>query len=513
MGLVSWLFILPFVTALAVIMTPAGRSDLVRKIALAGTSLHLLLTGYIVYKFIQVATFSGEGVKEALITQLYLVEKITWFESLGIQYFVGLDGISLFMVVLTSIVIFTGILASWSVVERSKEFFALLLILVSGVFGVFVSFDLFMFFMFYEVAVLPMYLLIGIWGTGPKEYSAMKLTMMLMASSALILVGFLALYHGSGLETFDLIEISKVHFPIAFQNWVFPTIFIGFGVIGALYPFHTWSPDGHSSAPTAVSMLHAGVLMKLGGYGALRIGLYLLPEGAQNWALFFMGLTTINIIYGAFAAIKQKDLKFFTAYSSVSHCGFVLFGIVTLNMIGVKGAVIQMFSHGIMTALFFGLIGMVYGRTKTRIVTEMGGLAKVMPWLAVCFYVAGLASLGLPGLAGFIAESHVFLGGFIGNPWTDATTMRVLTVIATMSIVVTAVYVLRGLGQVFQGPLKEQFKTITDATLTEKISTGVLVATLAIVGLAPWFFIDLIEGAIYPLINRLSLNANTWMTF
>ncbi len=513
MGLVSWLFILPFATAIAVILTPAGLPKMVKKIALAGTSLHLALTAFVTYKFVQVAAFSGDAVKDALITHLYLVEKVPWFESLGIQYFVGLDGISLFMVILTSIVIFTGVLASWTVTERPKEFFALLLILVSGVFGVFVSFDLFLFFMFYEVAVLPMYLLIGIWGTGPKEYSAMKLTMMLMASSALILVGFLALYQGSGKETFDLIEISKVHFPLVFQNWVFPVIFIGFGVIGALYPFHTWSPDGHSSAPTAVSMLHAGVLMKLGGYGALRIGLYLLPEGAQNWALFFMGLTTINIIYGAFAAIKQKDLKFFTAYSSVSHCGFVLFGIVTLNMIGVKGAVIQMFSHGVMTALFFGLIGMVYGRTKTRIITEMGGLAKVMPWLAVCFYVAGLASLGLPGLAGFIAESHVFLGGFVGNQWADATTMRTLTAIATMSIVVTAVYVLRGLANVFQGPLKEQFKALTDATLTEKISTGILVVTLAIVGMAPWYFIDLIEGAVYPMINRLSLTANNWMVF
>ncbi|HSG99320.1 MAG TPA: NADH-quinone oxidoreductase subunit M, partial [candidate division Zixibacteria bacterium] len=443
-------------------------------------------------------------------TKLYLVERVPWFASLGIDYFVGLDGMSLFMVILTSIVIFTGVLASWTVTERGKEFFALLLILVTGVFGVFVSFDLFLFFVFYELAVLPMYLLIGIWGTGPKEYSAMKLTLMLMASSALILVGILALYHGSDLRTFDLIALSGVNFPPEFQSWVFPVIFIGFGVIGALYPFHTWSPDGHSSAPTAVSMLHAGVLMKLGGYGVLRVGLYLLPEGAKEWALFFMVLTTINIIYGAFAAIRQKDLKYFTAYSSVSHCGFVLFGVVALNMIGIKGAVLQMFSHGIMTGLFFGLIGMVYGRTKTRIIPEMGGLGSVMPWLAVCFYIGGLASLGLPGLSGFVAETHVFLGGFFGHEWADLTTVRILTVIATLSIVVTAVYVLRGLAQVFHGPLaKPEFKTITDATLPEKISAGFLVATLAIVGLAPWYFIDLIESAIFPLVNRLH-NSGGW---
>jgi NADH-quinone oxidoreductase subunit M len=306
------------------------------------------------------------------------------------------------------------------------------------------------------------------------------------------------------MKTFDMLALAHADFPLAFQQWVFPFIFIGFGVIGALYPFHTWSPDGHASAPTAVSMLHAGVLMKLGGYGALRIGVYLLPEGAKVWGLFFMALCTVNILYGAFGAIMQKDLKYFTAYSSVSHCGFVLFGVASLNLMGMKGAVIQMFSHGVMTALFFGLIGMVYGRTHTRMIPEMGGLAKVMPWLATCFYIAGLASFGLPGLSGFVAESHVFLGGFFGNPWHGGWAMQTLTVLATMSIVVTAVYVLRGLATVFQGPIKnEAFAKLTDATLSERIATGVLVAVLAIVGMLPWFFIDLIESSIFPLINRL----------
>jgi NADH-quinone oxidoreductase subunit M len=418
---------------------------------------------------------------------------------------VGLDGISMSMVILTSIVIFAGVMASWNVTERPKEFFAMLLVLVTGVFGVFISFDLFLFFVFYEVAVLPMYLLIAIWGTGRKEYSAMKLTLMLLVGSAFILVGFLAMYHFSGLHTFDLTRLAQVAFPLEFQRWVFPMVFIGFGVLGALYPFHTWSPDGHASAPTAVSMLHAGVLMKLGGYGALRIGVYLLPEGAKMWGLFFMAVTTINILYGSFGAIMQKDLKYFTAYSSVSHCGFVLFGIATLNLMGLKGAVIQMFSHGIMTALFFALIGMVYGRTHTRIIPEMGGLAKVMPWLSVSFYIAGLASLGLPGLAGFVAESHVFLAGFFGNPWHSPVAMRVLTVLATMSIVVTAVYVLRGLGKVFLGPVEDpHFLELTDAKLSERISTGVLIVTLATVGVIPWYLIDLIEGALMPFVNRLN---------
>lgn len=511
MGLVSWLIAIPFLTALAVMLSPSNKTTMFRWIALAGTSTHLLLTCVVTYKYWTQAVSSVTGPNGSLFSTFCLVERIPWFESLGIQYLVGVDGISVSMVFLTSIVIFAGVLASWGVADRGKEFFALLLILVTGVFGVFVSFDLFLFFIFYELAVLPMYLLIGIWGTGPKEYAAMKLTLMLMVSSALILVGILALHYGSEFHTFDLMKLAETNYSLEFQNWVFPLVFVGFGVIGALYPLHTWSPDGHSSAPTAVSMLHAGVLMKLGGYGALRVGLYLLPEGAKNWAMFFMAVTTINIIYGAFAAIKQKDLKYFTAYSSVSHCGFVLFGIAALNIIGIRGAVIQMFSHGIMTALFFGLIGMVYSRSHTRMIPEMGGLGLKMPWLATSFYIAGLASLGLPGLFGFVAESNVFFGGFFGSQWSDPTLTKVLTVIATLSIVVTAVYVLRGLAQVFQGPLdNKRFGSLTDAELPEKVSAGILVATLALGGLMPGYFVKLIESSIMPIINRLTASPGAW---
>ncbi len=502
MGFVSWLIAIPFLTTLAIVAVPRKRESLIRWIAATGCGLHLLLTAFVTFTFWQAA--SADPSAPNLISKLYLVERIPWFRSLGIQYFVGLDGISMAMVILTSVIIFAGVLASWYVEVRRKEFFALLLILVTGVFGVFVSFDLFLFFMFYELAVLPMYLLIGVWGTGPKEYSAMKLTLMLLVGSAFVLVGFLAMYHASGLHTFDLQQLATVHFSSNFQRWIFPMVFVGFGVIGALYPFHTWSPDGHSSAPTAVSMLHAGVLMKLGGYGALRIAVYLMPEGATMWGLIFMVLTTINIIYGAFGAVVQKDLKYFTAYSSVSHCGFVLFGVAALNMMAFKGAVIQMFSHGIMTGLFFGLIGMVYGRTHTRNIDEMGGLAKKMPWLATMFYIAGLASLGLPGLSGFIAESHVFLGGFFGNPWTNSTVTGILTIIATMSIVVTAVYVLRGLSRVFYGPItNSHFEHLGDATWPERISTGILSLILIAVGMLPWFFINLIESSLVPILNRL----------
>lgn len=504
MGLLSGLILLPFLTALALLFVPSRRAGLIRWVAAFGTGLHLLLTAITVYLYWQRLAPEASGMRNAFLTRLEFVERLPWFSSLGIQYLLGVDGISLAMVLLTSIVIFTGVLASWNVKERAKEFFALLLILVTGVFGVFLSFDLFLFFVFYEVAVLPMYLLIGIWGTGPKEYSAMKLTLMLLVGSAFILVAFLAVYYASGLHSFDLTELAKIHYSSDFQKWVFPMAFVGFGILGALYPLHTWSPDGHASAPTAVSMLHAGVLMKLGGYGALRIAVYLFPEGAVYWGLFFMAVTTINILYGSLGAVAQKDLKYFTAYSSVSHCGFVLFGIAALNFMGIQGAVVQMFSHGIMTGLFFGLIGMVYGRTHTRMIPEMGGLAKVMPWLAAAFYIGGLASLGLPGLAGFIAESSVFLGGFFGNPWHSITVTRVLTVLATFSIVVTAVYVLRGLGKVFLGPIENrEYAKLRDATLSEKLSTGILVAVLAIVGLMPQFFINLIEPSLWPIVNRI----------
>jgi NADH-quinone oxidoreductase subunit M len=504
MGIVSWIVALPFLTMLAVVAVPASRYRMIRWVAAVGTGSHLILTAVLTILYRQHAADDAISLKTALLSKLYFVEQVKWFDSLGIQYLVGVDGISLSMVILTSIIIFTGVLASWYVDVRTKEFFVLLLTLVTGVFGVFVSFDLFLFFMFYELAVLPMYLLIGVWGTGPKEYSAMKLTLMLLIGSAFILVGFLAMYHVSGLHTFDLRQLAQAHFSTDFQKWAFPMIFVGFGVIGALYPLHTWSPDGHSSAPTAVSMLHAGVLMKLGGYGALRIAVYLLPAGAKVWGIFFMVLTTVNILYGAFGAIMQRDLKYFTAYSSVSHCGFVLFGVASLNLMGFKGAVIQMFSHGVMTGLFFALIGMVYGRTHTRIIGEMGGLAKKMPWFACVFYIAGLASLGLPGLSGFVAESHVFLGGFFGNGFANTTLMRILTIIATMSIVVTAVYVLRGLSRVFYGPItNHHFEELTDVKAPERISTGLLTAVLIIVGLAPWPLIDIIETSLWPILNRL----------
>ncbi|MDR0938697.1 MAG: NADH-quinone oxidoreductase subunit M, partial [Mediterranea sp.] len=360
---------------------------------------------------------------------------LTWYAPLHIAYSVGVDGISVAMLLLSAIIVFTGTFASWRLQPLTKEYFLWFTLLSMGVFGFFISIDLFTMFMFYEIALIPMYLLIGVWGSGRKEYAAMKLTLMLMGGSAFLLVGILGIYYGSGGTTMNILEIAKLHcIPVAQQCVWFPLTFLGFGVLGALFPFHTWSPDGHASAPTAVSMLHAGVLMKLGGYGCFRIAMYLMPEAADQLSWIFLVLTGVSVVYGAFSACVQTDLKYINAYSSVSHCGLVLFAILMLNQTAATGAVLQMLSHGLMTALFFALIGMIYGRTHTRDVRELSGLMKVMPFLSVCYVIAGLANLGLPGLSGFVAEMTIFVGSFQNADVFH----RTLTIIACSSIVITA---------------------------------------------------------------------------
>ena len=408
------------------------------------------------------------------------------------------------MICLTSIVVFAGIFASWEVVYLTKEFFVSLILLATGVFGFFISIDLFTMFLFYELAVIPMYLLIGIWGTGPKEYSAMKLTLMLMGGSAFILVGLLGIYFHSapdgGPLTFNILEISKITIPVAAQRIFFPLTFVGFGVLGALFPFHTWSPDGHASAPTAVSMLHAGVLMKLGGYGAFRVAIFLMPEAAHELSWIFIILTSISVVYGALGAIVQKDLKYINAYSSVSHCGLVLFAVLMMNQTAMNGAVIQMISHGLMTALFFALIGMIYGRTHTRMINEMGGLMKIIPFLSVCYVIAGLASLGLPGLSGFVAEMTIFVGAF-QHPEVF---YRVVTIMAISSIVITAVYILRVVAILLLGPAtNEHYQHLTDARWFEKVSAVTLIGSVAAIGIAPYWLSSMIGVSLQPIISKI----------
>ena len=449
----------------------------------------------------------------AILTYMYLAERasgnvaemlfradVVWYAAFNIHYSVGVDGVSVAMLLLTSVIVFTGVFASWRIDPLPKEFFLWFCLLSIGVYGFFISIDLFTMFMFYEIALIPMYLLIGIWGTGKKEYAAMKLTLMLMGGTALLLVGILGIYYFSGAESMNILDIAQNTIPLSAQYYLFPLTFMGFGVLGALFPFHTWSPDGHASAPTAVSMLHAGVLMKLGGYGAFRVAMYLMPEAAHEMAWIFLILTGISVVYGAFSAVVQTDLKYINAYSSVSHCGLVLFAILMMNETAMTGAVMQMLSHGLMTALFFALIGMIYGRTHTRLITQMGGLMKILPFLGVSYVIAGLASLGLPGLSGFVAEMTIFVGSF---QETD-TFHRVLTIVAASSIVITAVYILRVVGKILFGKVQDpHHEELTDATWWERISVVTLIIAIVALGSLPLWISNMIHDSLMPVVNNL----------
>ena len=466
----------------------------VRAVMVAGSTALLVLAGYLTL------TFLGDRAAGATDEMLYTAS-FDWFAPLHIKYSVGVDGISVAMLLLSAIIVFTGTFASWQLKPLTKEYFLWFTLLSLGVFGFFISVDMFAMFMFYEIALIPMYLLIGVWGSGKKEYAAMKLTLMLMGGSAFLMCGIFGIFYGAGGQTMNIVEIANqtggAHaIDFAQQCIWFPLTFIGFGVLGALFPFHTWSPDGHASAPTAVSMLHAGVLMKLGGYGCFRIAMYLMPEATHELGWIFLILTGISVVYGAFSACVQTDLKYINAYSSVSHCGLVLFAILMMNQVACTGAILQMLSHGLMTALFFALIGMIYGRTHTRDVRELSGLMRIMPFLAVCYVIAGLANLGLPGLSGFVAEMTIFVGSF-SNEGTFYTT---LTVIACTSIVITAVYILRLVGKILYGVCtNEHHLALTDATWDERFSVVCLILSVAGLGLAPWWVSDMIGTGVSPI--------------
>ena len=498
MDILTLLLIVPVLIVIAIIISRTQNQ--IRMSAAVGMGIQLVQTVNLIFAYLAER-------RNGNIDDMLFVKSWMWFKSFNIQFSIGVDGISVALIALTGIVIFTGVLTSWKVDNLSKEFFISLIVLTTGVFGFFISLDLFTMFLFFELAVIPMYLLIGVWGSGPKEYAAMKLTLMLMGASALLLLGILGLYVNSsaapgGLMTFNIIELSKLNIPIEVQRIFFPMLFIGFGVLGALFPFHTWSPDGHSSAPTAVSMLHAGVLMKMGGYGCLRVAMFLMPDAANEMGWIFIVLTSISVVYGAFGAIVQKDLKYINAYSSVSHCGLVLFAILMSDKISTNGAVLQMISHGLMTALFFALIGMIYERTHTRDIRFMGGLMKVIPFLAVGYMIAGLASLGLPGLSGFVAEMNIFVGAF-----QHADTFhRIATVVVCSSIVITAVYILRVVATLLLGPVKNNdFNLIKDAIWFERATVVILIIAIAGIGMAPMWLSDFISNSLNPIINKLSM--------
>jgi NADH-quinone oxidoreductase subunit M len=427
---------------------------------------------------------------------LQFVEKVLWVESMGIYYFNAADGFNLPMLLLTGIVLFTGTLTMWELENRVKEFFALTFLLVAGVFGVFMSMDLFFIFVWYDVSLFPMYPLIAIWGSTRKEYGAMKLTLYLLAGSALILPGIIYLFVNSGLNTFDVVALMQPGTFTPFQQkFAFILLYLGFGILAGVWPFHTWSPVGHVAAPTSVSMIHAGVLMKLGAFGVLRVAIFLCPEGWQYWAQLMAVLATCGIVYGAFVGLAQTDLKYVIGYSSVSHMGIVGLGLATVTVDGLNGAVFQMFAHGVMTALLFSSVGYIYEKTHTKMIPELGGLSRTMPIASGYFILAALAGIGVPCLASFWAELLVFISAFKTYPIRGA--------LAIFALVVGALFMLRVVQRTFYGEKNEKFAHIPDVPFGLGIPRMILVAVIVLFGLFPSVMLDVIQVASIPFISGL----------
>lgn len=486
-ALATWL--VPLGTALLLVFIPSRFANQIRALAAVSGVVMFALSLYI---------FVGY---QAADGGIQFQQQWTWIENVsilgdnGISLHIGVDGIAAPLVLLTGIVIMAGNVISWKIDFRNKDFYILLMMLVAGVFGTFVALDLFMFFFMYELAVIPMYLLIAVWGSTRKEYGAMKLTIMLVAGSVLIFIGIFAVFHEAGLRTFDLVRLwdhaEGGGFDENFQKIFFPFMVIGCGVLAALWPFHTWSPDGHMAAPTAVSMLHAGVLMKLGAFGIIRLGIQMFPEGAAFWMPALIILGTINATYGSLSALAQRDFKQMIGYSSVSHMGYVMMGLATLNIVGVNGAVLQMFAHGVMTALFFAMVGALYDQAHTREMTVFGGLAGKMPAFSAFFILAGLSSVGLPSMAGFVAEFNIFVGVFRTYP--------VLGVLAVSAAAVSAAYVFRMYALVFFGQFNPRWSGLRDLQKTELFAGAVLAAAILFMGVYPKPFTDRITPSVRAL--------------
>lgn len=526
-GVLTGILLTPVIGAVIILLLKKEAKEQARIIAAMSTGIALLLALFVFfgYSVDQANTVNGDGG-----TYFAFEDHVKWIESVGISWHLGVDGISAPMVLLTAIAGFTGVLISWGIEDRTREFLAFFLLLVAGVFGVFMAVDLFVLFFFYELAIFPMYFLIVIWGwVETRQYAAMKLTLYILVGSVFALIGVLALYfkaaQATGVYSFDFVDLHAATKAGAFDTpfssawsaattaklW-FPVIFLGFGVLAGVWPFHNWSPDGHVAAPTAVSMIHAGVLMKLGAFAALRIGVQLLPEGARVHLPWIVFLTLINVVYGALIAMRQRDFKYVIGFSSVSHMGLVSMGFATMNLTGMTGAGLQMFSHGVMTALFFACVGMVYDRAHTRDIPSLGGFVHKLPWVAVAFIVGGFVSMGMPGLSGFVAEFPIFVGLWDG-PNFDPTPAwltgsfnyyGLIAVIAALGIIVTAAYVLRVVGQVFFGEFNaERFPHISAITLYDKVALAFLVFWLVLLGVYPRLMAPMIESGMKPIVAML----------
>jgi NADH-quinone oxidoreductase subunit M len=489
--MLAWTIYISFLGALVLMLLPRNAARTARALALlaAAAGFAVTLVGFSQQR-------SGE---------LTTVVRIAWVPALGIEYHLASDGISLTLLLLTGIVAIAGILFSWNVEHRAKEFFAFYLALIGGVYGVFLSFDLLLLFIFYEIAIIPKYFLIAIWGSTRREYAAMKLALYSFVGSAMVLIGLIAAYVVAGSRTMDLVQLAHYPFPLHFQMWAFPLVFAGFGILAGLWPFHTWAPTGHVAAPTAASMLLAGVVMKLGAYGCLRVAMTLFPRGLDTWGFHILGfgswrdvfalLALIGIVYGAMVALVQKDFKFVIGYSSISHMGFVLLGLMTLHQIGLNGAVLQMFSHGILAALLFAVVGrMVYDRTHTRDLSALGTmhLAKVIPFAAATFVIGGMASIGLPGFSGFVAELQVLIGTWRAFP--------LFALLAGLGIVIGIAYTWRAMQKAFFGTMDQDTLAASPPlpaiTLPERIGAVILIAASLVIGLYPQLLLRLIVPAL-----------------
>jgi NADH-quinone oxidoreductase subunit M len=469
---------------LAIIFIPEDRKTLIKWVSAVFSGITLVLSAYLFFAY------------DKSLGGLQFVEKFQWVPSLGIHYFNAADGFNLPNLLLTGIVFFTGVLTMWDLELRVKEFFAHYFLLVTAVFGLFMSMDLFFIFVWYDVSLFPMYLLIAIWGHTRKEYGAMKLTLYLLAGSALILPAIVYLFAKSGLNTFDIVTLMQPGiFTADQQKFAFPLLYLGFGILAGVWPFHTWSPVGHVAAPTGVSMVHAGVLMKIGAFGVLRVAIFLCPEGWQHWAQLMALLAACGIIYGALVGLRQTDLKYVIGYSSVSHMGIVGLGLSTVTAEGLNGAVFQMFAHGVMTALLFSSVGYIYDRTHTKMIPELGGLSRTMPVASTYFIVGALASMGVPGLANFWGELMVFIAAIRVYP--------VRGIVAVLALVVTALFMLRVVQKTFYGPGNERYAQLPDVSFCESIPRMLLVLVLVLFGLYPSLLVDLIQTASIPFMDGL----------
>jgi len=479
--MLAWTVYISFLGVLVLMLLPKTAVREARAIGFASAlgGLLVALLGFIEFKAGEILTIS----------------KCPWVPSLGIEYHLAADGVSLTLVLLTGLAAVGGILFSWNIEHRVKEFFAFYLALIGGVYGVFLSFDLFLLFVFYEIAIVPKYFIIAIWGSTRKEYGAMKLALYSFVGSAMVLIGLIAAYVVSGGHSMNVLELAQYPFPRDFQMWAFPLVFVGFAILAGMWPFHTWAPTGHVAAPTAASMLLAGVVMKLGAYGCLRVAMTLFPEGLEAWKTWVAVLAVIGIVYGAMVALVQKDFKFVIGYSSVSHMGFVLLGLVTLNTIGLSGAVLQMFSHGIIAGLLFAVVGrMVYERAHTRELSVLEGmnLVKAMPFAAVTFVIAGAASMGLPGFSGFVAELQVLIGA-----WKTFPTLAVIT---GVGIVIGVAYTLRAMQKAFFGEVEVKPTNVCDEhhhemdaiSVPERLGAAMLIGVSLVIGLYPRLLLDVI---------------------